>query len=212
MISKTLNILKKMLLILIGLIIVALGVRMYLRSGLGLDAFSVFYQGVSKVIHVTLGRALQICLLVLILAAFIIDRKVLGIGTIMHALLLGVFVDLLSIPLPSPHNVFAASGYLAVGVLLEGIGMGIYISAGLGVGAVDAFMLILYKRIKKNLKWARICVDCILAVIGFFLGGSLGVGTVAGVICTGPIIEFTLRLCKSSVIKGNKGDKNVNLG
>lgn len=201
MVAKVFNIISRMIIVVIGLIVIALGVGMYIKSGFGLDAFSVFYQGVSEVIHVTLGRALQICLALLIITAFFIDRKVLGIGTLMHAFLLGAFIDLIKIPLPAPQSSAIAGVYLIAGVLLEGIGMGIYISTGLGAGAVDAFMLILYKRIKKSLKWARIGVDCLLAVSGFFLGGSLGIGTVAGVVCIGPVIEFTLKILKSSVIK-----------
>ncbi|GIP61082.1 YitT family protein [Paenibacillus sp. FSL W8-0186] len=193
------KVLSKMVSITFGLMILAMGVVMYLKSGLGVDSFTVFCEGLSKTLGVSIGSALQIFLMLLVLVVFFIDRSRLGIGTIMHALLVGFFIDLLlRLNIPSPQNIIISFIVLLMGILCVGSGLAIYIRAGMGAGAVDAIMMIVYKKLNINLKWAKLGIDSVLAGTGFLMGGSLGIGTVLGVLLTGTIVETILKLLNSA--------------
>ncbi len=191
--------LAKALIVTFGLMVASMGVVFYLKAGLGVDAFTVFYGGVSRTFHLSIGAALQICLFFLIVVIFFVDRTQLGAGTLMHAFLMGFFIDgiLGSNFIPGATSTSGAVIFLIAAIALVGVGLGIYIKGGLGVGAIDATMLILHGRIRKDIKWIRIGIDFLLASFGFLLGGTLGVGTIAGILLTGPTIEITLRTLDS---------------
>jgi len=186
----------KILVVALGLFIASAGVALYMKSGLGVDAFSVFCGGVAKVLHISFGLSLQISLLAIVAFIACIDRTMLGIGTIMHATLMGLFIDLLSSSklIPASLSPLRSCIYVASGVVFVGTGLAIYIKASLGYGAIDALMLILHKRLRKKIRSIKILMDLGLASIGFLLGGSLGVTTLASVIFTGPVIQVVLRI------------------
>lgn len=195
--------LTRIVFVLIGLTLLSFGVVLYLKAGLGVDAFTVFYGGIARTFHISIGRALQICLVILVTVVAFLDRTRLGIGTVMHALLVGVFIDLLLKLnfIPSPSSLALSAITLLAGIFCVGSGLAMYIKAGLGVGAIDALMLILYERTKRDIKWVRIGIDCTLATTGFLLGGPLGIGTVAGVLLTGPVTGTMMKFYSSLISK-----------
>ncbi len=196
--------------VVLGLMIVSTGVVLYLKAGLGVDAFTVFYTGVARTLRISIGTALQASLGTLVLVIAFIDRRTLGVGTLMHAVLVGFFIDLILKwnVLPEASGTAGAVMALAGAVVLVGVGLGVYIKGGLGVGAIDAAMLIMHGRIRKDITWVRVGIDFVLAACGFALGGALGIGTAAGILFTGPVIELTLRALdaifpKSAVVKAS---------
>lgn len=186
----------RMLVVVLGLMILAVGVVLYLKAGLGTDSFTVFYTGVSKTFRISIGTAMQASLVALIVIVAFIDTRKLGIGTLMHGILVGFFIDLILkyFAIPPVSGTAASAAVLAGGIFSVGVGLGVYIKAGLGVGALDAAMLILHQKAQKDIKWVRIGIDFFLAASGFALGGTLGIGTVFGILFTGPVIELTLRV------------------
>ena len=194
------SILLRVIIIALGLMIASTGVSFYMKSGLGVDAFSVFCGGLSRLLHVTFGLSLQISSFFLIAIIAIIDRSLLGIGTVMHALLMGVFIDAIARFgwIQVSTDPLRSILYVGVGVLLVGFGLAVYIKAGLGSGALDATMFLLHKKLRIHLKWVKIGMDFTLALVGFLLGGALGVTTVVTVLLTGPIIQRSMRLIDSA--------------
>ena len=81
---------------------------------------------------------------------------------------------------------------LIIGILLVSVGIGVYVSAGLGEGGVDAWMMFVSDKLKKEVRFVRIAMDGFLIVIGALLGGSIGLGTLISMLLYGPIIQFTL--------------------
>lgn len=200
----------KILIVASGLFIASTGVALYMKSGLGVDAFSVFCSGVAKVLHISFGLALQISLLAIVAFIAFIDRTMLGIGTIMHATLMGLFIDLIASSklIPASLTPLRSCIYVASGIALVGTGLAIYIKTSLGYGAIDALMLILHKRLHREIRSIKILMDMGLASIGFLLGGSLGITTLASVIFTGPVIQFVLRFLDGLSIGHGTGVKN----
>jgi uncharacterized membrane protein YczE len=192
--------------VVLGLLIASTGVSFYLKSGLGVDAFSVFCGGLAKLLHISFGLALQISSFFLIAIIAVIDRSLLGIGTVMHALLMGVFIDVIT-----RLGLIQSSGaplqsifYVGIGVLLVGFGLAIYIKAGIGSGALDATMFLLHKKSRIELRWIKIGLDFFLACFGYLLGGALGITTLVTVLLTGPIIQRSMWMIESIHKSGNR--------
>lgn len=197
----------KIITIALGLLIASAGVSFYMKSGLGVDAFSVFCGGLSLLLHISFGLSLQISSFFLIALIAIIDRSLLGIGTVMHALLMGVFIDAIARFewIQASTNLPRSISYVGIGVLLVGFGLAVYIKVGLGSGALDATMFLLHKKLRIPLKWVKIGMDFTLALVGFLLGGALGVTTVVTVLLTGPIIQRSMGMIDSALNpKGRK--------
>ena len=75
-----------------------------------------------------------------------------------------------------------------------GAGIGLYVAAGLGEAGMDALMIYLSQRLKKNVNTTRRVLDIILAATGFLLGGKMGAATVISMLVNGSIIQFTIEL------------------
>jgi Predicted membrane protein len=178
-----------------GLALISLGVVLCLRSGLGVDSFTVFYSGVAKTVGISIGRALQVCMFALLIVVALVDRRQLGLGTVLHAILIGTFTDFLlgKNIVPAMRPLALAIPANIAGIALFGFGSAVYIKAGMGVGAIDAAMLILHAKTGKDIKRVRIGINFLLAAFGYVLGGDLGIGTVLSVFATGPMIELSLR-------------------
>lgn len=189
----------RILVVVFGLATASAGIALYMKSGLGMDAFSVFCGGLAKVLHLSFGRSLQICLLMLIAVIAAVDRRLLGIGTLMHAFLMGIFIDTYNKLrlIPAPSTQLGALSYVAIGVVLVGAGLAIYIKAGLGSGAYDALMLLIHTRLHGEIRWIKTGLDFVLAVAGFALGGPLGIATLASILFTGPVIQLSMKAIDS---------------
>lgn len=194
------NIIKKSTIVILGLMVMALGIVLYLKSNLGVDPLTAFMDGLAKTFSISIGRASQGLMFFLIIIIFFVERKRLGIGTILNALLVGVFIDLfMNIGFLNPVNQFLAFILLISGVILLAVGIAIYISVGFGEGAVDAIMVMIDSRLNMEMKWIKILLDGLLFVLAFLLRGQIGIGTIVGMLLTGPIIGLTLK--KINIIK-----------
>ena len=113
-----------------------------------------------------------------------------GIGTLFNMIVIGFFIDLINPHVPSMHNHFSQIAMLALGIILIGIGSGLYINANLGAGPRDGLMLGLSKKTGKSIRLIRNSMEIMILVTGFFLGGPVGVGTVAFALAIGPSVQF----------------------
>ena len=132
----------------VGLFLFALGVVLTLRSGLGLGPWDVLHQGISRHTPLTFGQASQLVGAVVIGVGLVLRVRP-GLGTVLNMLLIGFFVDRLLavhvIPLAAPYGLAAQLGMDVAGVLLVGLGSGLYIRAKLGAGPRDGLMLGLHR-------------------------------------------------------------------
>ena len=178
----------------IGLMIMSFGIAMYLKAGLGANPLTTFTQGVAKTINISVGRASQFIMFCTMIIIFFIERERIGIGTIINAILTGEFINLfMKINFNNSmmiHNI----SILMIGILTFAIGLGMYVMAGLGEGAIDSIMIILQNRLNINIKKSRMILDIILVISGFLLGGDIGVGTILGMILTGIIMGRTMEI------------------
>jgi uncharacterized membrane protein YczE len=173
-----------------GLFCFALGISLFFHSNLGTGPWDVLHGGLAKISGLPVGLVLNIVGLV-ILPLWIPLKVRIGLGTVLNALLIGVFLDILK---PRMHDASAAwlQVVLAVlGVLIIGIGSGLYIGAGLGAGPRDGIMVGL-SRLGLSVRAARTLVEAVTLAVGWLLGGKIGFGTIIFLVGIGPIVQVAL--------------------
>lgn len=161
---------------------------------MGLAPWDVFHEGFSQVLGWQFGRALVLTSF-LVLLLWIPLRQRPGIGTLLNAVEIGLVADIAIALLPEPDTLWVRIPFMLVGVLLVGIGSGFYIGAGLGPGPRDGLMTGLAARGMKVSR-ARTSVELTVLLLGWILGGSVGVGTLVFALSIGPIVARTIPLLR----------------
>ena len=187
----------------VGIFLFALGIVLLLESELGLSPWDVLNQGISEHTSLSFGTAnIVVALIVLVLAAALGAR--IGPGTIANAVLIGLMVDGLlaieAIDTLSEASLAVRIGLMVAGVLIIGMGTGFYIGAGMGAGPRDSLMLVVGRRGGIRFGVARAAIEVAVTVIGFALGGTVGIGTLAFAFGIGPAVELSFWLLERSPI------------
>ena len=178
----------------IGLIIVSLGIVLTVKARLGVSPWNVFHIGLTKHVNLTLGQASQITGLVIIILSFLIAKIKPSLATVINMFLVGFLIDLIMPLIPNPHGLIMRYLYLFCGVVTFSFGVGVYISSECGTGPRDSLMMALDRKLDYRLALIRNSIELTVLVIGYFLGGPVGVGTVLVALAVGPIVEGTLIL------------------
>jgi len=184
--------------VVLGLFLFALGVAFNLRSGLGLGPWDVLHQGISCHTPLSFGQASQ-AVGALVIAVGLLLRIRPGVSTVLNMVLIGFFVDRILgariIPSAAPDGLVVQLLVDALGVLLVGLGSGLYIRGGLGAGPRDGLMLGLQALTGQRIAVTRAALEIVVAATGFLLGGTLGIGTLVFALGVGPAVELGFHLC-----------------
>ncbi len=183
----------KILVVLLGSAITAFGILCFLAGGKGIDPISTFLLGMMEHLPFAFGTCSQIFNVVVLLIVLFLDRKKIGLGSVLNAISVGFFINMfqnigIDTYLPTSSWMMAV-----LGPIILGIGIGVYLYAGIGAGALEGMMLYLSEKTKLSMKWIRIILDASLVLSGYWLGGMVGFGTIIGILLIGPTIEWTLR-------------------
>lgn len=157
----------------LGFFGIALGLSV--EADLGVNPWTVFHQGLSEILPISIGTAIILTGLVILIIFPIIDEPI-GIGTLLNVTLIGIFVDITLAVLPDLETLPARILALGVAPVLIGVGSGFYIGSGLGPGPRDGIMTALTRR-GLRVSIARTLVEATALIIGFLLGGRAGWGT-----------------------------------
>jgi uncharacterized membrane protein YczE len=187
--------------LIVGLFLFALGIVLLLESGLGLSPWDVLNQGVSEHTSLSFGTANIVIALVVLVLARVLGARI-GLGTVANAILIGLMVDGLlaidRIDSLSETSLTVRITLMVGGVLVIGIGSGLYIGAGMGAGPRDSLMLVVAQRAGVRIGIARATIEVAVTVIGFALGGTVGIGTLAFAFGIGPAVELSFWLLERS--------------
>lgn len=185
---------KKLILFFSGLCIIQTGVAIFIKANIGSDPFTVFTQGLAKLLNITTGQANLVILFIFFIVILLTARKSINIGTILSVVSAGFFIDLMSNILDKicfdNYNIIIKCLILFLGCVIVAIGFSMLMSANIGVAPNDLIPLMLQEKLKCQYKWIRITLDLSYLIIGFLLGGVVGIGTVIAALCQGPIIQF----------------------
>lgn len=161
---------------------------MIVASGLGLGPWDVFHQGLSEQIGVSLGWVV-VGVGAVVLLLWIPLRQRPGLGTISNAIVIGLVIDATLTVLRQPASMAGRVLLLVGGVLFSGVATGLYIGAGLGPGPRDGLMTGLAAR-GHSIRIVRTALELAVLVVGWILGGTVGVGTVLFAVAIGPLAHF----------------------
>jgi uncharacterized protein len=185
-----------------GLVVFAFGIVSIYESKLGLSPWDVLNQGVAKHTPLSFGMANIAIAVTILVVARRLDVRV-RVGTVANALLVGTFVDLLlrvgAIQDLGDDSLPVRIVLLVAGILVIGLGTGFYISANMGAGPRDSLMLGLTRRLRARVGIVRTGLEVSATLVGFALGGTVGVGTLAFALGIGPAVELSFFVISRSI-------------
>lgn len=190
----------KLVRLVIGLLLYSVGIVCTVNAHLGLSPWDVFHQGLGNQIGMTMGQASIIVGLVIVFINFFFKEKV-GIGTILNMFLIGWFLDYIMINnlMPEPQTMVFKLLMLATGMFIIGLASYLYLGAGLGAGPRDGVMVALHKKTGKSVRFVRNSIEITVFIAGYFLGGTVGFGTVILSVTQGYVIQFIFKIFKFNI-------------
>ena len=177
-----------------GLTLYGVSMALMIESTLGLDPWDVFHQGLSKRTGLSMGT-ITIVVGALVLLLWIPLRQRPGIGTVSNVVVIGLVVDAALALLPTVAPLAARIGFLAAGIVLNGMATGLYIGARLGPGPRDGLMTgYVARRPGRSIRLVRTVIEVAVLAVGWLLGGTVGLGTVAYALAIGPLAHVFIPL------------------
>lgn len=188
------NTIKRYTALFTGTALISLGIAIFLKADLGVDPFTLFALGLSSTLGISFMFTQWLINGVILLGVFFIDAKKIYIATIINMITIAPMIELFL----NLINRFFADGsglvqnilIVALGCIVLAGGAGMYIAANLGFAPYDLVGIITAERKKIHYRWARIGTDTLCVIAGYYMGESLGIGTVIAAFCLGPLIEL----------------------
>ncbi|WP_285137195.1 hypothetical protein [Microbacterium sp. lyk4-40-TSB-66] len=179
--------------LLIGLVLYGVGCALTVAACLGVDPWTVFAQGLSRVTGLGIGWVTNIVGLAVLLLWIPLRQKP-GVGTIANILLVGTSMQVALWVLPHPDELWAQVLLLVAGVVLVAVASGLYIGARFGPGPRDGLMTGLHGRFGWPIWACRLTVEGSVLILGWLLGGTVGVGTLVFALGIGPLVHVAMPL------------------
>lgn len=187
-----------------GLFLISLGVVLTCQAGLGIAPWDVLHQGLAAVTSMTMGQmsiGVGVCVLIVDLLA----RERIGLGTLINLVFIGVFMDVIS-ACNARLGLIPTAQSLPMGLLLLALsfppmayGMYLYMSPKMGAGPRDSLMVAVTRRLPCSVGVCRMIIEAIVLLVGWLLGGTVGIGTVILVLLNGPAMQLCFQLCHFDV-------------
>ena len=176
-----------------GLFIFGLGEILLIAAGLGVTPWTVLAQGLGEHFEASIGTATFI-VSVGVLLLWIPLRQIPGLGTILNVIIIAATIEFVLPILPPIENLEARFLLVTMGIVLVGIGSGIYLVANLGAGPRDGVMTGLQSVTQLPIAWIRIGIELSVVLSGWLLGGVVGLGTIMFALGIGPAVSAGLFL------------------
>lgn len=182
---------RRLIQLLVGLFLYGIAIALMVRAGIGLSPWDVLAQGLSFKTGIAFGWVTNLVGLV-VLAFWIPLRQRPGLGTILNVLLIGPSAQLGLDLLPQQTELWAQVLFFAAGLALLAVATGLYIGPRMGPGPRDGLMTGLHARTGRPIWMVRTAIEVTALIIGWVLGGNVGVGTLAFALLVGPLCSITL--------------------
>ena len=176
--------------LILGLILFGLGEGLLIVSNSGASPWSVLAQGISLNTNLSIGTT-TFLVSIFVLILWIPLKQKPGIGTILNAIIISIMIDVCIKFVPTPENYLYQIILAVLAVLTVGLGGGIYLVANLGPGPRDGLMVGLQKKTNLPIAAVRALLEISAVSIGWFLGGTVGIGTLLFAFGIGPCLLYT---------------------
>lgn len=182
---------KDIFICLLGCIMLGGGMGMLIKVGLGSDSLSCFYEGLANKINVTVGTISLLINLLFCIIVFFLDKKKIGISTFLFMIAGKYPIDFMTEHFFTPDSLVVAILLDIIICAIIGVGCAVIIAANLGVTAYDSLTLSTSEKLNKKYVIVRYIYDGSFLLLGFLLGGTIGIGTIVALIEIGPVFNFT---------------------
>lgn len=176
--------------LLLGLALFGFGMGLMVEANLGLSPWEALHQGISIHTPLTIGMA-GILTGFIVLLAWIPLRQRPGLGTVLNIMVIGLVIDGTLLVIETPGSFVARLAFMLGGIVITAVGSGMYIGMRLGPGPRDGLMTGLARR-GLSIRLARFLIEGSVLLVGWLLGGTIGLGTVAFAVLIGPLVQFFL--------------------
>ena len=183
--------LKTFIYLVLGLILFGLGETLLITANQGVSPWTVLAQGFSFQLNLSIGVTTFIVSIAVLFFWYPLKQKP-GLGTLLNVILISIVIDLTYPILPYPKTLFFQILQSVIAVLIVGIGSGFYLTANLGPGPRDGLMTGLQKFTNQPIALIRTFIEVTAVVIGFYLGGIVGIGTLLFAFGIGPAVSLGL--------------------
>jgi len=176
-----------------GLMLFGLGEGLLIVSFTGASPWSVLAQGISLNVNLSIGT-LTFLISVTVLILWIPLGQKPGMATFLNALIIALMIDICIKFIPTPSNYYNQLILAIVSVITVGIGGGIYLVSNLGAGPRDGLMVGLQRKTNLPIALVRATLEISVVSVGWYLGGTVGLGTLLFAFGIGPCVALGLYL------------------
>ncbi|MDA8832174.1 hypothetical protein N9I37_00015 [Candidatus Pelagibacter ubique] len=177
----------------LGLVLFGLGEGLLIVSFAGASPWSILAQGIALNVDFSIG-IITVLISIGVLFLWLPLKQKPGIGTILNAIIIGLMIDVCIKFIPTPENYLNQLILATIAVLTVGLGGGIYLVANLGAGPRDGLMVGLQKKTNLPIATVRAILEITVMSIGWYLGGTVGIGTLLFAFGIGPSVALGLYL------------------
>ncbi|SHN65698.1 YczE/YyaS/YitT family protein [Desulfitobacterium chlororespirans] len=188
---------KRLMYLFLGTFLLSLGIVMTMKANLGYAPWDVFHRGTADTVGMTIGNVSIVASLVISIIVVLLGEK-LGIGTIFNIFAIGIYMDLL-LPLkliPEMQSFLPGMIMLILGLFLCAFSSYLYIASGFGAGPRDSLMVALERKTKLSIGLCRGIIEVTVCLIGWILGGPVGIGTVISAFGIGVCVQMVFTWVK----------------
>ena len=174
-----------------GLTLFGLGEGLLIVSTTGASPWTVLAEGISLNVDFTIGTITFFISLGVLFLWFFLNQKP-GIGTLLNALIVAIMIDVSIAYIPTPENYIPQLLMAILGVLIVGLGSGFYLVSNLGPGPRDGLMTGIQRKTNFPIAAVRAFLEITVVSIGWYLGGTVGIGTLLFAFGVGPAVALGL--------------------
>ena len=182
----------------LGLTFFGFGEGLLIVSGIGASPWNVLHQGVAINLGLSVGTIAFLVSFLVLLLWFFLDQKI-GMGTIINFIIIAIMIDVTIFYFKKPEMFFSQFLMVIAGILIIGFGTAMYLITNLGPGPRDGLMTGLQKKTNAPIALVRGCIEIIVVLLGWFLGGALGIGTFLFAFGIGPAVALSLNFFSKSM-------------
>ncbi len=180
----------------IGFALFGFSIALMIRSHLGTTPWAVLEVALSQLTNIRPGRISIIVGFVVLILALALREKI-GWGTLANIVFIGLWEDMFLSYIPPVQNNLLLQGIMLFGaILIMGFASAVYIGVDAGAGPRDSLMLAVHRTTKLSLRVGRAIIEVTVVLIGWLMGGPLGIGTVIFAVLIGPAVQWAFKLLK----------------
>ncbi|GIN71032.1 putative membrane protein YczE [Bacillus sp. J14TS2] len=212
---KNVELYKRFFLFVIGLLIMSFGIVLMIISNFGVSPWDVLHVGLYYQLGLTIGTWSILIGFIVLGSSSLLMKRWPKFGAYLNMILVGLFIDMyMKIPfLIEPDHMVEKFFMFFIGMIINAYGMGIYLSAEMGAGPRDSFMLALQEKTGWKIATVRRIMEVIVLAVGWILGGPVFYGTIIFSLTVGTFIGFALPQCQFIARKflkvNNKLDQRI---